>query len=448
MPIGLEIHVQLNTRTKLFCSCPIEEDAKPNTNVCEVCLGYPGAKPRLNKKALELAIKIAKALNCKIRDKILFSRKVYFYPDLPKNYQITQYDTTLGVNGYLELSNGKKIRIRELHIEEDPAKIVEHKDGYILLDFNRSGTPLVEIVTEPDFSSVEEVKEFMKKLLAILDYLDAFDPNKGIIKADVNVSVEGGERVEVKNVTGVKNIEAAINYELTRQTEIIKSGGKIERETRHFIEKSKRTISARKKEFEEDYGYIFDTDLPYYETFDVSLPKMPWEVKEELIKLGVKENLAEAIAYYSKDYGLGFLELAYANKDIANELAKWYQVFFELEKPFSEIKPLLSEFVEAVKLYLQGKLNNQGIRKSILEGVKIGSILKASENYLVMEVSDDLIREAIENNKKAVEDYLKGKKNAINALVGYIMKKTKGRVDPKLAREKLERYLESYSSKR
>jgi len=216
MPIGLEIHIQLNTETKLFCPCKIDPNAEPNTNVCEICLGYPGAKPRLNKKALELATKIAKALNCKINKKILFSRKVYFYPDLPKNYQITQYSNVLGENGYIDLGN-KKIRIREIHIEEDPAKIVEHKEGYILLDFNRSGTPLVEIVTEPDFENADEVKAFFKKLLAILDYLDAFDPEKGIIKADVNVSIPGGERVEVKNVTGLKNIEQAIIYELTRQ---------------------------------------------------------------------------------------------------------------------------------------------------------------------------------------------------------------------------------------
>ncbi len=441
MPIGLEVHVQLNTRTKLFCSCPVEEEAEPNTNVCEICLGYPGSKPKLNKRALELATKIAKALNCKIRPRILFSRKVYFYPDLPKNYQITQNDTTLGYGGYIELSNGKKIRIRELHIEEDPAKIVEHKDNYILLDFNRSGTPLVEIVTEPDFENIDEVREFFKKLLAILDYLDAFDPNKGVIKADVNVSVEGGGRVEVKNVMGIKNIEAAINYELTRQREIVKAGGKVERETRHFREKSKKTIPARKKEFEEDYGYIFDTDLPYYEVPEVELPKMPWEVKDELISLGVKPNIAEAIAFYSKDHGLGFLELAKRNKEIANELAKWYQVFFEAEVSFDQVKPLLNEFVEAVKWYLEGKLNNQGIRKAILEGLKEGSILKVAERYKLIEIDEKLIEEVIKDNPKAVNDYLSGKKNAINALVGAVMRKTKGRANPQKVRELLEKYL-------
>ncbi|MDP6293663.1 MAG: Asp-tRNA(Asn)/Glu-tRNA(Gln) amidotransferase GatCAB subunit B, partial [Candidatus Woesearchaeota archaeon] len=209
MIIGMEVHIQLNTNTKLFCGCKIE-NAQPNTRTCPVCLGHPGSRPTLNKRAIEYATKMALALQSTIASQLVFSRKTYFYPDMGKNYQITQYETPLAENGTVVLSDGTKVRIKRLHVEEDPAGMV-HEEGLSLVDYNRSGIPLIEVVTEPDMISPEQAREFMKKLQSILAYLDIF-ASDGIIKADVNVSVKssGFERVEVKNVTGFKEIERCV----------------------------------------------------------------------------------------------------------------------------------------------------------------------------------------------------------------------------------------------
>ena len=213
--IGLEIHCQLTTKTKLFCSCSTQP-GKPNENTCPVCMGFPGSRPKVNKKAIEFGLRAALALNCRINKNFLFSRKCYFYPDLPKNYQITQYEIPLAEDGFLMI-DGKKIRIRRIHLEEDPAKII-HKKDHILVDYNRSGVPLIEIVTEPDFTSAKEVRRFLEEISSILQHLGIFDPHReAAMRADINISIEGGNRVEIKNVTGFKEIEKVINFEVVRQ---------------------------------------------------------------------------------------------------------------------------------------------------------------------------------------------------------------------------------------
>ncbi|MEM3126670.1 MAG: Asp-tRNA(Asn)/Glu-tRNA(Gln) amidotransferase GatCAB subunit B, partial [Candidatus Woesearchaeota archaeon] len=220
--IGLEIHIGLNTESKMFCGCPAQGEDIPNTNVCPVCLGHPGSKPVFNKKVLEYALKLCLALECEVAKSVLFSRKSYFYPDLSKNYQITQYEAPLGTKGKLKLKSGKEIRIARIHMEEDPASLVHpesiERSKYVLIDYNRSGTPLLEIVTEPDLSSPEEAREFMNKLVTILGYLEIFDIEKNVIKADINVSIKESNftRAEIKNVTGFKEIENAIFYEVSR----------------------------------------------------------------------------------------------------------------------------------------------------------------------------------------------------------------------------------------
>ena len=201
--VGLEVHVSLNTKTKLFCSCPNSGSEEPNSRACGTCCGFPGSKPVLNKKAIEYALKLCLALNCKISPELIFSRKSYFYPDMGKNYQITQYEIPIGSDGFLELIN-KKVRIRRIQIEEDPAALV-HQGNTVLVDYNRSGTPLCEIVTEPDMQSPEEAREFLKKLLTILNYLKIFDIKTCIVKADANVNIKGYERVEIKNINGFKD---------------------------------------------------------------------------------------------------------------------------------------------------------------------------------------------------------------------------------------------------
>lgn len=207
MIIGLEIHVPLNTKTKLFCSCKNNPLDKPNTNVCPICLGFPGSRPFLNKEAVRQALMIAKALNCSINNESFFSRKTYFYPDLPKKFQITQYESPIGINGYIDI--GKKIRIKRVHIEEDPGRII-YKQGKTFIDFNRAGSPLVEIVTMPDFENVQEVKAFLELLCAYLSYIGINDP-KSKIRVDINISIPPHERVEIKNVMGMSNILSLIH---------------------------------------------------------------------------------------------------------------------------------------------------------------------------------------------------------------------------------------------
>ena len=262
--IGLEIHVELATDTKLFCGCATHGSDEPNSRCCEVCLGHPGSKPVLNKEAVEYALRLCLALDCKISPELIFSRKSYFYPDMAKNYQISQYEIPLGTGGSLNLDSGKKIGITRVHMEEDPAALI-HPSGmggssYVLIDYNRSGDPLCEVVTEPDMESPDEARNFMKQLITVLGYLDIFDINRCIIKADANISVKetGYERVEIKNITGFKEIERALNYEVERQKNNVKE---VVQETRAWDSDKGMTISMRKKEVEEEYGYIIDPDL-------------------------------------------------------------------------------------------------------------------------------------------------------------------------------------------
>src|SRR3990167_3615708 len=265
--IGLEVHCEINTDTKLFCSCPTKGNEEPNTRCCEVCLGHPGSKPVLNKKAVEYALKLCLALNCKINKELIFSRKSYFYPDMAKNYQISQYEIPLGSNGSLKLRSGKEIGIIRVHMEEDPASLVHpagmQESAYVLVDYNRSGNPLLEIVTEPCMESAAEARDFMKQLITILDYLGIFDVNNGIIKADANISIKesGFVKQEVKNITGFKEIERALNYDIARQKEAVKEGKKIVQETRAWDSEKGISFTLRKKETEDDYGYILDPDL-------------------------------------------------------------------------------------------------------------------------------------------------------------------------------------------
>ena len=260
--IGLEIHCQLDTRTKLFCGCSTDyRDDAPNTHVCPVCLGLPGSLPRLNRKAVEYALRVGKALNCRIATEAEFSRKNYFYPDLSKGFQITQHNRPVAIEGYLDIEGDdgeKRVRITRVHMEEDPGRLI-HKGGadrprYTLVDDNRAGIPLIEIVTEPDLRSPKEARKFLTKMRATLEYLGVFDSEKeGSLRVDANISQEGHERVEVKNISSYKGVEKALIFEVTRQRNAIRRGQRIARETRHFVEARGITTSSRSKEMEQDY---------------------------------------------------------------------------------------------------------------------------------------------------------------------------------------------------
>ena len=269
--VGLEVHCQLDTKSKLFCGCSTDYRSDgPNTHVCPICLGLPGAMPALNRKAIEYAMKVAKALNCEIISEAEFSRKNYFYPDLDKAYQITQYDKPLALGGYLEIESDeggeKKVRLTRIHVEEDPGRLVHmgnaERGKYSLVDYNRAGIPLIEIVSEPDMRSPKEARKFLNKLRATLEYLSVFDSEKeGSLRVDANISIKGSERVEVKNITSYKGVEKALTFEMTRQKNLIRRGQKIDRETRHYLEARGVTQSARSKEQEHDYRYFPEPDL-------------------------------------------------------------------------------------------------------------------------------------------------------------------------------------------
>jgi len=308
--IGLETHVQLNSKSKIFCGCrnPVNlaEEPEPNTLLCETCLGLPGSKPRANKAIVEMAIKVAVALDCAIAKETFFSRKTYFYPDMNKNFQITQYEVPIAEGGHV-ISSGKKIRIRRVHMEEDPSKIV-HVGGiggrYTLLDYNRSGTPLIEIVTEPDFTSPTEARLFLQKLASILEYLGVYDSSsKAVLKSDANISLSGGERIEVKNITGTKEIEQALNYEITRQKSVLNRGGKIIQATRMWNPDAGVTKEMRTKETEEDYGYIMEPDLTKIDSLDglairlkKSLPELPDQKQKRFVKqFKISDKMAESL---------------------------------------------------------------------------------------------------------------------------------------------------------
>ncbi len=335
LKIGLETHVQLNTKSKIFCGCrnpvSMEKEPKPNVMVCGVCLGFPGSKPLVNERVLEMALRIATAFGCSIAKETFFSRKTYFYPDMSKNFQITQYEIPLASNGKIEV-NGNRIRISRIHMEEDPAKLI-HVGGlggrHVLVDYNRSGIPLVEIVTEPDITSPREARVYLQKLANILEYLGVYDSSsRAIIKSDANISLEGGARVEVKNITGTKDIEQALNYEIVRQKNLLKRGVRVRRATRTWNPDMRATEDMRGKEEEDEYGYIFEPDLPVITLSKKELQhieKFIPELPEKRLKRFVKEyrlpgKIAESIV---SDIGLAELFEEAAKKTESRLAGTW-----------------------------------------------------------------------------------------------------------------------------
>ncbi|MBI1935475.1 Asp-tRNA(Asn)/Glu-tRNA(Gln) amidotransferase subunit GatB [Candidatus Woesearchaeota archaeon] len=454
--IGIECHAELSAKTKLFCGCPTKGSEEPNSRTCEICLGMPGSKPVLNKKAVEFALKLCLALNCEISPELIFSRKSYFYPDMAKNYQISQYEIPLGRNGKLRLKDGKEIGITRVHMEEDPASLVHPaglKDSqYVLVDYNRSGNPLAEIVTEPDLESADEARNFMKQLITVLNYLEIFDINSGIIKADANISIResGYTRVEIKNITGFKEIERALSYEISRQKQEVRAGKAIHQETRSWDSERGITFSLRKKETEEDYGYIIDADLT---AIDISenwlkeikrhMPELAQDKLKKFVGMGVKKDDAEIIAADK------FLAAMF--EKVAEEIdpvlaAKWLRrellrVLNYSKKELHEAEITEKHMIQLLRLVESRKITDN-VASKILEKLvekpfdvkeyvkkeKLGAVSDASE-------LEKYCKEAIEENPKAVEDYKKGEAKALNFIVGKIMQKTKGKAAPKEVNE-------------
>lgn len=410
MRIGLEVHVALPTKTKLFCGDLLGQPVEPNDYVCPICLGFPGSRPVLNKEAVKIAKSVSAALNCKIKSKISFLRKVYFYPDLPKSFQITQLSESIGSEGWIELEN-KKIRIRRVQIEEDPAKLV-HSEGYTLIDFNRSGTPLVEIVTEPDIVSEDELRETIFTLRALLYYLGV-DVNQEI-KADLNISL-GENRVEVKNVTGVNNLISAAEHEIKRQSSIIAAGKEPEKETRSFDEGAGTTKSSRKKESDEEYGFIYEPDLTEYSTDGL-------EVSKSVIPTAAARTLAKNYSFSYKTileliaFDAAALQLIESAKDKFDFKTVINGV--ETLKRFDETGMSVPAFSALLKL-LSEKVD---ITQEIVEKIKAGKavdVKRFSEDEI-----DKAIMEMLEKDKTIIKRYEKNK-NVVNFIVGEVSKRYK-----------------------
>ncbi len=449
--IGLEIHVGINTKSKLFCSCANKESNNPNSLTCPICLGMPGSKPVLNEKSLEYGLMLCKALKCKIAKQAIFSRKTYFYPDMAKNYQITQYEIPIGSKGKLNIDD-KEINITRIHLEEDPAALI-HQGSIVLVDYNRSGKPLLEVVTEPELNSPNEARQFLKKLITTLNYLGIYDEKTGTIKADANISIKGSERVEIKNITGFKEIERALEYEVERQKTEIGNGNKINRETRGWDAQKGITIFQRSKEVEADYGYIIDTDLvPIDLDFveKIKIPELaPERIKRYVKEFKIKQDDAETIA---SEYILANL-FDKVSKKINPELAaKWIRR--ELMRVVNYNKINLSdlqidenhliELFEMIEKKEVTETNAQKIMEKLVEkpfspkeyikkeGIKVISNKGELEN---------LCKEAIKENPKAVEDYKKGNEKALHFISGTVMRKTKGQASPQEVSEILKKLL-------
>ena len=460
--IGLETHVQLNSRSKIFCGCrnPVNLDLEPeaNTLTCPTCLGLPGSKPRTNESIVDMALKVAVALNCRVNPEFFFSRKTYFYPDMSKNFQITQYEIPLGRDGNVDIlidGKPKSIRIRRIHMEEDPAKVV-HVGGlggkHTLVDYNRSGIPLIEVVTDPDFTSPEEARIFLQKLIMVLEYLGVYDSSsRAVVKSDANISIDGGERIEVKNITGTKEIEQALNYEMIRQNNIVRRGERIVQATRMWNPDLRVTQELRTKETEEDYGYIFEPDLTRIEipakqlrNAKSQIPELPDEKYRRFIKqYKVSSKVAESL--------VSELDIANLFEDMAKTVSpriagSWISGYLKktlnwngLTFRQSKLKP---EWVmKTVKLYEKGKLTDRNaelvIRKMVEERKDPGSIIKKHDLGKASDMKrvEKIVRDVLKKHESAVNDYRVGEEKALHYLVGLCMKETKGRVDAQVLRK-------------
>ncbi len=451
--MGLEIHVQLLTESKLFCGCSTDyEGMEPNTNTCPICIGFPGSKPKVNKKAIEYGIKISRALNCKILPEFYFSRKAYFYPDMPKNFQITQYEFPLSRGGFLLLDE-KRIRIRRVHLEEDPAKLI-HVGGditsarYNLIDHNRSGIPLVEIVTEPDITSTKEARTFLSKLSIILDHLGVYDPSReGSLRIDANISLEGGQRVEVKNITGFRNVEDALNYEIIRQESLANMNIEVERETRHYDAKTNTTSSLRKKEYEEDYGYIIEPDLvqievnqSWIERIAAEMPELPDSRIDRFVRqYKVPRFQSKIIVNAGRDLS-DFFEECIQLYDKPKKVASWVVTYLlkslnyeGLRLRESKVEP--GSFVELLELIDEGVISERLAKELVKDYTGSGeSPRKIVEQKELGLMRRDELRDAVEavlgENQKAVADYRSGKKKAVDYLLGQVLRRIEARGKP------------------
>ncbi len=462
MVMGLEVHAELSTKTKIFCSCPTEFGGDPNTHTCPICMAMPGTLPVLNEKVVEYAVKAGLATNCEISRDSKNDRKNYFYPDLPKAYQISQFDKPLCEHGYIEIEddegNPKKIRLTRIHIEEDAGKLNHNEfGGGSLVDLNRAGVPLIEIVSEPDLRSSGEAERYLKKLKSILEYIEVSDckMQEGSLRADVNVSVRKkgsdklGTRTEMKNMNSFKAITRAIEYEAERQADVIEDGGKIDQETLRWDDVSGKTFPMRDKEDAQDYRYFPDPDLvairlseEYIENIKNNLPELPESRKARYMdefKLSEKDsNLLTASKYLSNLFEEAE-EICKNAKAVANWiLSDISRILNEKEMEAEEIPFTGKELAKLVELIEKGTISSAIGKKVITELfenpkdpeeiIKEKGWIQISDEGAIKEV----VMKVLENNPQSVADYKAGKDKALGFLVGQAMKETKGKANPQM----------------
>lgn len=455
--MGLEVHTELATKTKIFCGCSTEFGGEPNTHVCEICSGMPGTLPLLNKRVVEFAIRTGVATNCTITQNNKFDRKNYFYPDLPKAYQISQLYLPICRNGYIEVNTKdgekKKIGIHEIHMEEDAGKLIHDEfEDCTLVDYNRCGVPLLEIVSEPDFRSAEEVIDYLSKLRAILQYTGVSDckMQEGSLRADVNLSVrpkgqaEFGTRTEMKNLNSFHAIERAIAYEAQRQIELIEDGEKVVQETRRWDDNKGYSYAMRSKEDAQDYKYFPEPDLPPIEISDEqieeiksTMPELPEEKRERYLnELGLPEYDTGII---TSDIALvkffeSTLEKCDSPKDVANWIMGEVMKLLNDSATLTENNPLKPEALAAVINMVKSNKINRGTGKKVLEKVFTDGVdpEKYVEENNLAQVTDlsalrPIIEQVIAENEKSVSEYKAGKTQAMGYIMGQAMRALKGK---------------------
>ena len=459
--IGLEVHVELNTKSKMFCACSASHfQAEPNTHTCPVCLGLPGALPVPNKTAIDYCIKLGLALNCQINNISFFERKHYFYPDLPKGYQITQALKPFCINGYLEIED-QKIRINRAHMEEDAGKNI-HENGQTKVDFNRAGVPLVEIVSEPDIHSAEIAKKYLIRMQQTVRYLGISDADieKGSMRCEptINLKIEENGKtfytplVEIKNIAGLSGVLDAINYEITRQTQEFKetrqeknnppAGGKT---TRGWNADKKETFIQRNKEGSADYRYFPEPDIPPFENleYDKNLPELPSDKIKKYLAWGISPIDAEALVD-DQNFAQCFQKAVDKNIKIAKQISNLFLGPLKIDLEINKIKP--EYFKDLIESLDKNEISSTVAKQIILESYQTQqNPLDIAKNKNLLQISDtnkieEIAQKIISDNPKAVEDYTKNP-NSIGFLVGQVMKASSGSANPQLAKQILQKLL-------
>ncbi len=463
---GFETHVELSTKTKIFCGCTTQFGGEPNTHCCPICIGLPGTLPKLNRQVVKYAIMAGLATNCKIATVAKMDRKNYTYPDLSKAYQISQYDKPLCENGYIQLSNGRKIRILRIHIEEDAGKLI-HERGNTYVDYNRGGVPLIEIVTEPDFRSVDEAKEYVEKLQQIMRYIGVSDcrMQEGSMRCDVNISVreEGskrlGTRTEIKNMNSINNIAKAMEYEFYRQVDLIERGDKVIQETLRFDDTTGTTSPMRGKEDANDYRYFRDPDLVTIITNDEEveeirqmLPELP-EAKlvRYVEEYNIPEKDAQLLTKYRRvsEYFDKAIEGLKVPKTVSNFIigSMFRRIETEAEKENFAVATTPQQLNQLVKMIedkkIQNNLAKQTLEKMLDTGKPCTDFIDENDLGGIDEIAlAEMCQNAINNNPNAVIDYKNGKEKALMALLGNVMKQSRGKADAQSVKAKLKELIE------